>query len=224
VRVINKTKTEKKKIIIVDDHPVVRQGLSELINREDDLCVCGEAEDTPSALRTIRQNQPDLAIVDLSLKDSDGLELIKDIKAQFPKIVVLVLSMHDEVLYSERALRAGARGYMTKHQATENVIGAVRKILTGGLYISDQMTSRMVHKMLGSKVQADELPTDRLSDRELQVFTLIGQGFGTREIADKLYLSIKTIETYRSHIKEKLNFDNSGALLRYAIQWAKSNQ
>ncbi|MHC4571127.1 MAG: response regulator transcription factor [Planctomycetota bacterium] len=218
----SETSENKTKIVIVDDHPIVRQGLSELINHEDDLMVCGQAEDAPEAIGIIKALKPDMAIVDISLKKTSGMELIKDIKANYPNVAVLALSMHDENLYAERALRAGARGYIMKAEATENVVTAIRKIMGGEIYVSDRMAARMVRKLVGGKPDVTTSAIDRLSDRELEVFRLIGQGHGTRQIAEKLYLSVKTIETYRAHIKEKLSLADAAELLQYAIRWVNS--
>lgn len=218
----NKTDESKTRILIVDDHPIVRQGLGELINHEQDLEVCGHAEDAPEALRIIKESEPNMVIVDISLKETSGMDLIKDIKAQYPKLFVLALSMHDESLYAERALRAGARGYVMKAEATEKVITAIRKILGGQIYVSDRMSAKMVRKLVGGGPDVGESAIERLSDRELEVFHLIGQGYGTRQIAERLHLSIKTIETYREHIKEKLNLADANELLQYAIQWTHS--
>jgi DNA-binding NarL/FixJ family response regulator len=212
----------KTKVLIVDDHPIIRQGLSELINHEPDLIVCEHAEDAPEALGKIKDSEPDMVIVDISLKETSGMELIKDIKAQYSNLPVLVLSMHDEALYAERMLRAGARGYVMKAEATEKVIVAIRKILGGQIYISDKMAAKMVRKLVGGGPDVGVSSIERLSDRELEVFHLIGQGYGTRQIAERLHLSIKTIETYREHIKEKLNLADASELLQYAIQWTHS--
>jgi len=211
----------KAKVLIVDDHPIVRQGLSELINHEKDLAVCAQAEDATEAMIAIKSAKPDVAVVDISLKEKNGVELIKDIKAQYPNLPVLVLSMHDESLYAERALRAGARGYIMKHEATDKVVTGIRAVLDGQVFVSDKMAARMVYKLVGGGASSGSA-IDNLSDRELEVFNLIGRGLGTRQIAEKLYLSIKTIETYRSHIKEKLSLASAGELLQYAIQWANS--
>jgi len=218
----DKTSENKTKILIVDDHPIVRQGLAELINHETDIMVCGQAEDILEAKKTIKASKPDVVIVDIMLKESSGLELIKDIKTQYPDLAILALSMHDEFLYAERALRAGARGYIMKAAATENVITAIRKIIDGQIYVSDRMAAKMVSKLVGGGHETGESAIDALSDRELEVFRLLGQGHGTRQIADRLHLSIKTIETYRAHIKNKLNFSDSAEMLQYAIQWANS--
>lgn len=217
----NKTDNKTKKIVIVDDHPIVRQGLENLINHESDLSVCGQAEDAHQAMKAIKMLNPDMIIVDISLKEKNGLELIKDINAQYPSLPILALSMHDETLYAERVLRAGAKGYIMKQQATENVIEAIRKVLSGQLYVSNRMTIRMMHKLVRGKLEMGTSATDCLSDRELEVFLLIGKGYGTRQIAERLHLSIKTIETYRAHIKEKLNLAGAAELLQHAIHWVK---
>ena len=218
-----KTDQNKHKIIIVDDHPIIRQGLAELIDQEDDLVVCGQAEDAHQAMKAIGKQEPALVVVDVSLKDSNGIELIKDIKVQHPDTVVLVLSMHDEFVYAERALRAGAKGYIMKQEASEKVIQAIRTVLNGQVYLSDKMAANVMNKLVGAKTDAGVSAIDRLSDRELEVFTLIGQGRGTRQIAQKLHLSIKTIETYRAHIKEKLNLADAAELLQHAIQWVNNS-
>jgi DNA-binding NarL/FixJ family response regulator len=212
----------KKKILIVDDHPIVRRGLAELVNQEAGLVVSGQAEDAHQAMEAIRAQEPDMVIVDISLKETSGLELIKDIKTRHPGLPVLTLSMHDESLYAERALRAGARGYIMKQQATEELIMAIRKVLDGHVYVSDTVAAKMVRKLVGRGPDVGASAIDRLSDRELEVFRLIGEGHGTRQIAEKLHLSVKTIETYRAHIKEKLNLADSAELLQHAIQWVKS--
>ena len=218
----SETSESKTKIVIVDDHPIVRQGLAELINHEDDLVVCGQAEEATEAMGVIKAIKPDMVIVDILLKETSGMELIKDIKARYPNLAVLALSMHDESLYAERALRAGAKGYIMKAEATEKVIGAIRKILSGDIYLSEPMAAKLIHKLVGGRTEVGASAIDRLSDRELEVFRLIGQGYGTRQIAEKLHLSVKTIETYRVHIKEKLNLSDAAELLQYAIQWVSS--
>jgi DNA-binding NarL/FixJ family response regulator len=218
----DKTGRDKSKILIVDDHPIVRQGLAELVNHENDLVVCGQAEDAHQARKAIKELRPDMAVIDISLRETSGIELIKDINVQYPNLPVLALSMHDESLYAERALRAGAKGYIMKAEATEKVITAIRKILNGEIYVSDKMAAKMVRKLVGGKAKISTTPVERLSDRELEVFHLIGKGYGTRQISERLHLSIKTIETYRAHIKEKLSLTNAAELLRYAIQWVSS--
>jgi DNA-binding NarL/FixJ family response regulator len=191
----------------------------ELINNEPDLIVCGQGEDAYGSLRAIRQSKPDLCVIDVSLKDSDGIELLKELKAQSPDIAVLILSMHDESLYAERALRAGARGYIMKQEAPEAILGAVRKVLSGQVYVSEKMQAMLLDRLVcGSKSTTSRLPMDRLTDRELEIFRMIGGGDSVKEIADKLFLSQKTVQAHREHIKEKLNFRSSAELLRFAIQ------
>jgi DNA-binding NarL/FixJ family response regulator len=212
----------KRTVLIVDDHPIVRQGLAQLINQEKDLEVCGQAEDAHEAMQAIRQLNPDMVIVDISLKDTSGMELIKDLKIQHPDLPVLTLSMHDEAVYGERALRAGARGYVMKQEAIGKVVTAIRRVLAGEVYVSEGMAAKMVSKLVGGGARTASLPADRLSDRELEVFRMIGEGFGTREMAEKLHLSIKTVETYRAHIKDKLGLQDANELLRTAIQWVNA--
>jgi len=215
---------DRIQVFLVDDHPIVRDGLKTLIERRDDLSVCGEAENAAEALKAIRQAKPDVVITDISLKESDGLELTKDIKACYPDMPVIVLSIHEESTYCERALRAGAQGYLMKEVASENVIEAIRTVLTGEIYVSGTMAKRFLHKMVGGKTPEIQSSIETLSDREFEIFKLIGQGFKASQIAERLYLSVKTIETYRARIKEKLDLADAGELLRYAIKWAKSNQ
>lgn len=208
-----------KRILIVDDHPVVRQGIKHLLEQEPDLRVCAEAESAGEALQALQKHKPDLAIVDISLKGTDGLELTKWIRAQDEKIPILILSMHDENLYAERVLRAGAHGYLMKAEVSDKISAAVRKVLKGEIYLSDKVGQNILHEVTGRNAPVDESPIRQLSDRELEVFRLIGQGHGTREIAALLHLSVKTIETYRAHIKEKLGLANATQLVRYAAQW-----
>ncbi|MHC4125067.1 MAG: response regulator, partial [Planctomycetota bacterium] len=200
----------------------VRQGLSELINHESDLEVVGQANDAYEAMKVIKQLSPDIVITDILLGEKSGIELIKDIRIRYPDLLVLAISMHDESLYAERVLRAGAKGYIMKKEGTEKLINAIRKVLKGEEYIGEKMVAKMVHKLVGRKPQVGESPIDCLSDRELEVFLLIGKGFGTRQISEQLYLSVKTIETYRAHIKEKLNLVDAAELLQHAIQWANN--
>ena len=215
-------KKAKLKVVLVDDHPIVRQGLAQMIARELDMEVCGEAETAADALKAIAACKPDVAVVDLSLKGTSGLELLKDLKVRFPKLPVLVLSMYDESMYAERALRAGAKGYMMKEEATEKVLAAIRGILAGQIYLSEAMASRLLHMAVDGRTPGAVSPTERLSDRELEVFQLIGQGYGNTDIAQQLHLSPKTVETYRAHIKEKLGLSGATELLQHAIQWAQS--
>jgi DNA-binding NarL/FixJ family response regulator len=214
----------KKAILIVDDHPVIRRGLTAMIDSEPDLIVCAEAADGPAALEAIRENPPDLVIVDLALGDDDGLVLIKEIKAQHPKIPALVLSMHDEALYAERCLRAGARGYVTKQQLDDTVLVAIRCLLDGDTYMSDSLRARLAAKFTGGQTLETSSPLDALSDRQLQVFRLIGEGHTTRQIAEALNLSVKTIESHRESIKQKLTLETSAELARRATQWVETGR
>ncbi|MGA2592537.1 MAG: response regulator transcription factor [Bryobacteraceae bacterium] len=209
----------KTRVFVVDDHPIVRQGLSQLINREPDLMVCGEAEDARAALHAIDPLKPDILIVDVSLDGPDGIELLKTIRARDARLPVLILSMHDESLYAERALRAGANGYIMKQEATERVLIAIRQILGGEVYVSDRMAKKMVQQFIGGSGVTRNSPIDELTDRELEVFRLIGQGHGTRQIAAELHLSVKTVESYYAHIKEKLSLKNARELVQHAVQW-----
>jgi DNA-binding NarL/FixJ family response regulator len=219
-----KTDSENKtRVLIVDDHPIVRQGLAELINHENDLLVCGQAEDSHEAIKAVRELHPNMAIIDITLKETSGLELIKDMHSQYPDLPILALSMHDENLYAERSLRAGAMGYIMKQEATESVILAIRRILNGEIYVSDRMAGKMVRKLVTGQTETSSSQVDSLSDRELEVFSLIGKGHGTRQISERLHLSVKTIETYRAHIKNKLNLADAAELLQYAIQWVNSS-
>ena len=210
------------KIIIVDDHPIVRQGLAALINQQEDMEVCAQAADGREAMEQIGKLEPDLVTIDLTLGNSGGLELIKNIKSRYPDLPMLVISIHDESLYAERVLRAGARGYIMKQEATENVTEAIGKVLAGQVYVSERMSDRIVRSFLGGTAKTKSPSVSSLSDRELEVFRLIGQGYGTRKIAEMLHLSVKTIETYRAHIKFKLDLDNAAHLLQYAVQWVGS--
>jgi len=209
----------KTKILVVDDHPIVRERLADLINQEPDLHVCAEAEDSHQALKEVEACEPDLAIVDITLKDTYGIELIKQLKERYPKLPVLVLSMHDESLYGERALRAGAKGYLTKQEATKKVVSAIRHVLAGGIFVSEKMASTILHKLAGGVPSQGGSPVDVLSDREMEVFQLLGEGLGVRKIAENLFVSVKTVEAHREHIKRKMNFKSSTELLRYAIQY-----
>jgi DNA-binding NarL/FixJ family response regulator len=207
----------KTRVFLVDDHPIVRQGLSQLINREPDLMVCGEAEDARRALDAIVPLKPDILIVDVSLEGPDGIELLKMIRARDSKLPVLMLSMHDESLYAERALRAGANGFIMKQEATERVLIAIRQILAGGVYVSDRIAQKMMRQFIGSS-GAGRSTMEELTDRELEVFRLIGQGHGTRQIAEELHLSVKTVESYYAHIKDKLSLKNARELVQRAVQ------
>ena len=209
----------KANVVIVDDHPIVRQGLAQLLNGEADFMVCGEADNARKAMAAITDLKPDLAIVDITLQGTNGIELIKNIVAQWPELPILVLSMHDESLYAERALRAGAKGYVMKQEATEKLTGALRRILNGQIYVSEKLADKMMRKAIDGKSVQDTSPVAVLSDRELEVLQLIGQGHGTRQIAEDLNLSVKTIESHRAHIKEKLNLKTAPEMVRFAVQW-----
>lgn len=209
----------RRKVLVVDDHPLLRQGLAMLINQQQDMLVCGEAEDTHAALHCIGQNHPDIVILDLSLKGPDGIELLKSLRATYANLPVLILSMHDETIYAERALRARANGYIMKQEATEKVLVAVRRILNGEVYLSDSMSSRMLQQYIDGAPSLLQSRIAALSDRELEVFRQIGEGRATREIAEDLHLSIKTVETYQAHIKEKLALRSGRELVQHAIQW-----
>jgi DNA-binding NarL/FixJ family response regulator len=219
-QVHDRVETSKRKVFVVDDHPIVREGLTLLINRETDLAVCGVAEETHSALRTIEILKPDILIVDLSLNGPDGLDLLKIIRAKDPGLPVLILSMHDESIYAERALRAGANGYIMKQEATERVLVALRRILNREIYVSDRIANKMLQQYMGASGATRRSPWDDLSDRELEVLRLIGEGQSTRQIAENLHISVKTVESYQGHLKEKLGLKNSRELFQYAIQAA----
>ncbi len=218
-----KSKRGKYKIFVVDDHPLVREGLRRLINPQPHLSICGEAATTDQALKSIPVLKPDLMILDLTLAGSDGLDLIKDMKLRSLKPLVLVLSMHDESLYAERALRAGAKGYIMKQEASKEVLKAIHRILAGEIYVSEKMSDKMLHKVADGNLDEKKPPEGALSDRELQVFQLIGQGRGTRQIAEELHISAKTVESYRAHIKVKMNLTNAHELTQHAIHWVESN-
>jgi DNA-binding NarL/FixJ family response regulator len=205
--------------LIVDDHPVFRHGIASLINAEADLHVCGEASTSPLALDAMRRLKPDVALLDISLPGSNGVELIKLMKAEQPKLPLLILSMHDESLYALRSLRAGALGYVMKAEALNHVLTALRKVLKGEVYVSEKFSERLIFKAIQSIDGGLGSPVDKLSDRELEVLELLGRGFGTREIANELHLSVKTIETHRAHIKEKLGFKDAGEMVRFSIDW-----
>jgi DNA-binding NarL/FixJ family response regulator len=207
------------RIFLVDDHPIVREGLAELLNREKDLAVCGQAASGREAMDMIDGLDPDVAVVDLSLEDVSGLALIRNLKSKRRCMAVLVLSMHEESLYAERALRAGAQGYIMKREAPRKVVGAIRRVLDGGIYLSPELADRLMHKFVGSQGPVHEPEVAKLSDRELEVYTLIGQGLKTSQIASRLNLSVKTIETYREHIKDKLGLKDATELVQNAIKF-----
>src|SRR5580704_2568270 len=209
----------KKRIVVVDDHPIVRQGLALLINRENDLVVCGEAEEAMGALHVLASARPDVLIVDISLNGPDGLDLLKTIRTTHPTLPVLILSMHDESIYAERALRAGANGYIRKQEATEKVLVALRRILSGEIYVSDKIANSMLQHYVRGVNPSEHSSISELTDRELEVFRLIGEGQGTRQIAKGLHLSVKTVESYQAHIKEKLSLRSARELVQHAVQW-----
>jgi DNA-binding NarL/FixJ family response regulator len=216
--------TERYRVFLVDDHPIVRQGLTLLINQEPDLVVCGEAEaawPVPAALAALN---PDVLVLDISLNGPDGLDLLKSIRATDTNLPILVLSMHDESLYAERALRAGANGYIMKQEATERVLVAIRRILRHEVYVSDRIANTMLQQIVSRQVNSPQSLVATLSDRELEVFRLIGDGHGTREIAEQLRLSIKTVESYQAHIKDKLSLPSARALMQRAIEWRLSSE
>ncbi len=209
------------KILIVDDHPLMRKGLALSLDAETDLTVCGQVANAEEALSVLEELDPDLAIVDISLPGMGGLELIKHMQALRPEMRTLVVSRHDEALYAERAIRAGARGYVMKLEAGEMIVKAVRRVLAGGIYVSEEINERLLLGMAAGRPKMAESPLELLSDRELEVFELTGRGRGTREIAERLYLSVKTVESYRARIKEKLNLKTAAELMQHAVQWVE---
>jgi DNA-binding NarL/FixJ family response regulator len=213
------THTGKKTVLVVDDHPLMRQGLALLINQQQDMRVCGEAEEAQAALQAVAQLRPDIMILDISLNGPDGIEILKKIRTTDPDLPVLVLSMHDEAIYAERALRARANGYIMKQEATEKVLVAVRRILSGEVYLSERMSNKMLQQYIGGSPHMIQSRIATLSDRELEVFRRIGEGRATREIAEELHLSVKTVETYQAHIKDKLALRSGRELIQHAIQW-----
>jgi len=217
----NRVEDRRIRILLVDDHAVVRYGIAQLINRQPDLVVCGEEEDAAHALSAIEKLLPNLVIADISLKDSSGLELMRNIKAQHSRIPVLVVSGHDESIYAEIAFRAGALGYLMKEEALDKIIAAIRRVLSGNIYVSEALASKMLQQQIRGKTDIQESPVKGLSDRELEVFQLIGQWKKTSEIAQELHLSVKTIEYYREQIKRKLNLKNSAELTQHATAWVQ---
>ena len=214
----------KAKIFLVDDHPLVREWLTNLIHQQPDLAVCGEAENAPEALQAIARLKPEIAIVDISLHGSSGIELIKDLKTIRPPVAVIVLSMHDENLYAERALRAGARGYIMKRETAKNVIAAIRSVLEGNLYLSKRLMALFAEKFVEGSAATAGPSIQQLSNRELEVFQLLGQGCETRQIAESLHVSMKTVQAFCARIKEKLKLASATELLREAIRWHENQQ
>ena len=214
----------KTRVLLVDDHPIVREGLIRVLSEEPDLFVCGEAGDGRQAMQTIADLKPDVAIVDVSLDGSHGIDLVKNISAQYPEVKVLMLSVHDESLYAERAVRAGAKGYVMKTEPTEKLLQALRLVIQGRIYLSQAYTLRVLNRFAGKDAEQTLTPIETLSDRELEVLEMLGQGHRTREIADQLHLSAKTIQTYREHLKDKLNLPDGVSLMRFAVQWSDSGE
>ena len=211
---------KRYRVLLIDDHPIVRQGLALLVDREPDLCVCGEAEGAHTAFHAIATLRPDIVVLDISLAGPDGLDVLKEIRIKSGSLPVLILSMHDESIYAERALRAGANGYIMKQEATEKVLVAIRRILRGEVYLSDRLTNAMLRQFARRTSSPSGSPLISLTDRELEIFRLIGEGHGTRQIADELHLSVKTIESHQAHIKEKLSLKNARELVQHAIEWS----
>ena len=216
---MDKTKT---RIYIVDDHPLVREWLTNLIHNQPDLTICGESEEAPAALQEIQRIKPDVAIVDLALKNGSGMELIKDLKAVASNVAVIVLSMHDERLYAERALRAGARGYVMKRETAKKVITAVRQVLSGKIYMSESLATAFAQKFVDGRLPTSGSLVEQLSDRELEVFQLLGKGYETRRVAEMMNVSMKTVQAHCAHIKDKLKLTNAAELLREAVRWQEN--
>ncbi|MEA2102596.1 MAG: response regulator transcription factor [Thermodesulfobacteriota bacterium] len=212
-----------KKILIVDDHPIFRHGLSQLINQVQDMEVCGEAEDLHGGIRAVEKLGPDMAIIDITLKKTSGIELIKEIHLRHKRLPMLVISMHEESLYAERSLRAGAKGYIMKQETPENIITAIRHILDGGFYASPEITDAFFARVIDGTTGILNSPVQTLTDRELEIFQMIGHGIKIGIIADRLHLSVKTIGTHRENIKEKLHIKDASELMRYAINWLEHN-
>ena len=217
-----KTKAQAKKILIVDDHPMMRRGLGQLIDQEPDLSVCSEADTAALALKRVNADKPDLVLADIALPDRSGLELIKDIQALHPWLPVLVVSTHDEFLYAERVLRAGGRGYIMKRESGKLLMRAIRQVLSGQIYVSEKITAKLLEIFAGHRPEVTHSPVERLSDREFEVFQLVGQGKGTREIAEHLRLNAKTVEVHRANIRHKLKFERGTEVVRYAIRWTEA--
>jgi DNA-binding NarL/FixJ family response regulator len=216
--------SSKTRVFIVDDHPLLRKGLGELINQQMDMAVCGEADDAPEAIRALTTLAPDLVIVDISLKTQNGIELIKNIKAINPSVQVLVLSMHDESVYALRVLKAGAKAYVMKQEMVEKVMEAIRRIRAGKVFVSERVAAQMLSQVVDGSDPTKESPVDQLSDRELEIVTMIGNGAATREIAKRLSISIKTVESHRAHIKEKLSLTNATQLVQWCVRWIEQNR
>lgn len=223
-RRIDPRDNEKKRVLIVDDHPIFRFGLAGIINEQPNLEVCGQADSAPQALHAMRRLNPDLVLLDVSLRGTNGIELIKLMKAEKPDLPMLVISMHDETLYGLRALKAGALGYVMKAEAMQHAVEAIRKVLNGKIYVSPTFGEKLIFKAVQSEDSGTGSPVDILSDRELEVLQLLGKGHSTRSIAEELHLSVKTIETHRAHIKEKLGFEESADMVKFAIDWVAQHE
>ncbi len=219
-----KTKANETKILIIDDHPMMREGLAQVIAREPDLTVCGEAEDARAAMEAVAKLKPDLALVDITLPGKNGLELIKDLQAVRPDLPILVISMHDESLYAERVLRSGGRGYIMKQEGGKKIMRAIRTVLGGQIYVSEAISSKILDLFSGRRPQNGHSPLERLTDRELEVYRLTGQGIGTREIGERLHISGKTVEVHKANIKEKLGLRSSPELISHAARWCASQE
>jgi len=218
------TVARKSRVFIVDDHPLVREGLTNLINGQDDLIVCGEAKDSARAINGVVKARPDVALIDISLENESGFELVKQLRSQFPQVALIILSMHDEGLYAERALRAGARGYVMKHETSKSVLASIRQVLGGGVYVSEKIVKRMALRIASSREALARSPIERLSDRELEIFRLLGQGRTPSQIAGDLNLSLKTVQAYCARAKEKFGVTSLSELLRAAIRWDDASQ
>ncbi|MBN2298248.1 MAG: response regulator transcription factor [Deltaproteobacteria bacterium] len=214
----------KRSILIVDDHPIFRHGLAQLINQEDDLVVCGEAEDYHSAWKAVKELSPDMLIVDITLKNMSGIDLIREINKNYKGLPMLVISMHEESLYAERSLRAGARGYIMKQEASESIVYAIREVLGGKIYASKNVMDTLLTRFIDGTQDSLDSPVQSLTDRELEVFQMIGDGLSISDIGTRLNLSVKTIGTYRERIKEKLQLKNATELLRYAMNWVQDDR
>ncbi|MCY2926783.1 MAG: response regulator transcription factor [Planctomycetota bacterium] len=211
-----------KTLILVDDHPLFRRGLAQVINQEKDLRIVGEADDAASGLEMLNRLKPDVVIADITLPDRNGIELVKDIHVCAPEVLVLVLSMHEEGIYAERVLRAGARGYVCKGENPARVVEAIRTMLGGGIFVSEKMSAQMLQKFVGIRGRGERPGVDNLSDRELQVLEMVGSGMPTREIAQAMHVSVKTVDAHREHIKRKLNLESAAELRKYAIAWSQT--
>jgi DNA-binding NarL/FixJ family response regulator len=209
----------RRRILIVDDHPIFREGLAQSLSREQDLIVCGEAESAPEAMELVAKTSPDLVTIDITLPGKSGLELIKDLHALDPNLALLVVSMHDESLYAGRILRAGARGYVMKQEKPATLLSAIRQVLNGSIYVSARMSAQILETYSGRRAPASSSPIEQLSDREFEIFHLIGQGRNNQEIAEQLHLSLKTVAVHQANIRRKLNLTNSSDLIRFAVRW-----